>query len=267
MKVIVNFVSAKISEDTQWATQFAGQDAALVKEYPYQDWPMRAHRPISGKATWAAAVKGISVAAQVAGAGGTVLLLSGHSGSACTIGDITDPRCRFPNEGSVTLDFGGLVKFSHKTVFYRSTFSGLEKSQEWEDESTLWRGKNPKEMTVPLIERNWENTAAGRKKIRGFYDEIGKVLRVNEVKQFAILSCNLGNSLGMVQQIAKDWGVEVGCYKFLTTVLPGNNLKDGKARFILARDKAKIGSGTNVEMARFDTPSFLDTTIALLCQP
>jgi hypothetical protein len=266
-KVVVNFLSKKVTEDNQWARQYAGLDADLVKEYPHQDWADRTHSPIDGKASWAAAVKGIGEGARIAGEGGSVLLLSGHSGSACTVGDITDPRCRFPNEGVCTLDIDSLVMFTHKTVFYKKRFSGEPLSREEKDESLIWRKNMPAELVVPPLERDWESTAAGRKKIRGYYDEIGRALRSNKVARFVFGSCNLGNSPGLVDQIAKDWGTEVGVFKFLTTVVPGNNLPDRKARFTLGRDKASPGIGTNVAMARFDTPSLLDEYIAFIGKP
>lgn len=278
-RVVVNFVNARISEDNDWGKQFAGRDAELVKYYPYQDWPERAHTPINAKPNWALTVQAISAAAQLAGSGGTVYMLSGHGGSACVTPhtDNWDPLCRFPNEGVCTFDIDSVVKFSQKTVFYRTRGNPTDLTQEESDDSTLWRGwidarksfvpKFPKEQIVPANERDWETTAAGRKKLRGLYDDIGRSMRANKVKRFVFLSCNLGRSPGMIDQIAKDWGVEVGCYKFLTTVLPGNNVKDGRARYILARDVAKIGSGTNVEYARIDAMSLSDTTISYVGKP
>jgi hypothetical protein len=86
---VVHGSAAQVERD--WANQFAGLDADVKKQFPAPavDWATRVNRVFTipkltpdNKANWDNIVNTVTSAAQSAGPGGEVIVVSGHGGSA-----------------------------------------------------------------------------------------------------------------------------------------------------------------------------------------
>ena len=239
--------------EVAWAKQFAGEDAAVKKQFPSAPFNERGRAAIRA-VTWESIVSTIEKAAVMAGCGGWIGLVSGHGGSDCSHQDVLVANCPVTSRrvATVYLDPNKRISFNQVTVFYKESPGPPSKSQE----------ENDRDVLAGKIAGN-KAAAQARLNIRRFYDRIGVALSSNHLRRLAFLVCNIGASTAFVDQIATDWGVDIAAFKFRTACGfdTGN-----KARLWLARD-SKDGQGTNTMQARVYSPSLDDPNIAYVARP
>jgi hypothetical protein len=239
--------------EVAWAKQFAGEDAAVRKQFPAAPFGVRGRAAIPA-VSWESIVSTIEKAAVTAGCGGWIGLVSGHGGSGCSHEDVLVPMCPVSSRrvATVYLDPHKRISFNQVTVFYKESPGPPSKSQQENDQDVL----------SCKIAGN-KKVAQARLNTRKFYERIGVALASNRLRRLAFLVCNIGASTAFMDQIATDWGVDVAAFKFRTACGfdTGN-----KARLWLNRD-SKDGQGTNTMAARVFSPSLDDPNIAYVARP
>ena len=84
MKAVVVHSAAKQVE-LDWSNQFAGLDADVKSQFSAADWTIHVSRVFTFTGfTWDPIVSTVTSAAQAAGAGGVVIIASGHGGAVFT---------------------------------------------------------------------------------------------------------------------------------------------------------------------------------------
>ena len=95
---------------------------------------------------------------------------------------------------------------------------------------------------------SWCN-AKNKLDIREKFDQIGKILKANNVKSVVFLACRVGKAQAFVNRIGALWGVKITGYERRIAI--GKDSHD-KWRVYFFGDKE--GSGSNVERARTELP-------------
>ena len=51
-----------------------------------------------------------------------------------------------------------------------------------------------------------------RSRVQPFYDQIAQIYHENPVRRVILLTCNVGNASGFLDEVSTDWGVPVAVY-------------------------------------------------------
>jgi hypothetical protein len=266
--VVVHKQAAPIEKD--WANQYAGLDAAVKAEFlTVADWPLRVPKVFTIPAlTWNDIVKTVSDAAAAAGAGGVVILASGHGGSV-------DPDAGIINWDATEVP-GGTRSRDWKP-------GKVGKGLFWDEPVSKYTDPIPQGMPPTLKEEDEDKI---KRKVQGFQvlqmrhdafealQKIGSALQANGVKRLTFTVCNAGASTNFMNRLAKHCHAQVACFKELTRVFDDGTLgmTPGKARLILERDKTRtdpkkdLGT-TNIPRARVLSPDLDNPSIAFVGKP
>lgn len=263
--VVVHSASSSIEQD--WANQFAGLDTFVKKQFSTFDWTQRHPKVFSfASATWTDIVKAVSDAATAAGAGGVVVIATGHGGAV-------------PND----ID-GGLINWdSTDSDVAMDWDTKIRKGVFWDHEVSIYTdpipfGKPPtrKEEDEDRIKNKGKGWEKAKKRHEAFEAlvKIGAALKGAGVARLAFTVCTAGKATAYMDRLATLMGVDVACFKEKTRVFDDGTLKltPGKARLILDSDKArlpgpKVTDTTNTMDARIFSPSLDKTSIAYVGKP
>jgi hypothetical protein len=231
--------SASLVTDKKWANQFVGYDSTT-----------RVAIDTGSAPDWTQMIGHVKRAAAQAGSGGVVMFLSGHGVEA----DATDPSSSW-----VSLCNGGKVKINPDLVFYGIDPDGKGPAKAKKDFDDVQikladslktaDGKaayleDRKEMPAAKVKEAMAQdiqTAESSRKRRQLYEqyrEMGNLLSSAGVSRVVFLACNIGKDTKMIDQIGKDWGVEVVAYKQFITLQE----RDGKVRLFLSPTRAANGT-------------------------
>jgi hypothetical protein len=253
--VVAHSASAAIEQD--WAKQFAGLDAFVKSQFSTFDWTQRHPKVFTfASATWTDIVKAVSDAAAAAGAGGVVVIATGHGGAV-------------PNDVD-----GGLINWdSTDSDVAMDWDQNIRKGVFWDHEITIYTDKIPFGKPPTRKDKGWEKA----KKRHDAFDalmQIGSALKSNGVARLTFTVCTAGKATAYMDRLATLMGVNVACFKEKTRVFDDGTLKlnPGKARLILDRDATRPASPTltdttNSMDARIFSPSLDDTSIAYVGKP
>jgi hypothetical protein len=262
--VVVHKDAAQIEQD--WAKQYAGLDNVVKHQFSMgpADWVNRVSTVFSiPKLTWADIVSTVSAAAKAAGAGGVVILASGHGGSADMDAGIINWDATEPPGGTHARDWAP---------------GKIGKGLFWDEPVSRYLDRIPNGMPPTLKEADEDKI---QKKVKDFQifqrrhdafealQQIAQVLQANKVARLTFTVCNAGASHNFMNRLAKICQTEVACFSVLTKVFDDTTLghSPGKARLILARDDGADGNGTNVMRARVLSPDLDDSRIAFVGKP
>lgn len=260
MKTIVaHKASAAIEQD--WANQFAGLDAFVKNQFSAYDWSQRHPKVFTfASAAWSDIVKAMTDAAAAAGAGGVVIIATGHGGAVP--GDVDGGLINWDSQDSdVAMDWDQNIR---KGVF-------------WDHEIATYTDKIPFGKPPTKKEEDEEkikNKVKGWEKLQKRHDahdalvKIGSALKTNGVARLTFTVCTAGKATAFMDRLATITGVEVACFKEKTRVYDDGTLKynPGKARLILDADAAKE-ERTNIMKARIFSPSLDNSAIAYVGKP
>jgi hypothetical protein len=245
--------------DSAWADQFVAANARVRAEKAAQGLVAldRDKQRAPNNPGWATMVAQIKQAAAAAGSGGIVLLLGGHSASACLNADGSlNPRCdqAAQKAGTITLDPAKKVRFTQDTVFYDQKATPYD----------LWtpKGRDQEIVGDPKRKNTPEGRAAQeRLTLRARYEEIGKALRDAGLERFTFLSCAVGASPLFMDKLAKDWGVEVVAFKRKMVLDPNGTTAPGstKQRVLLYLQGLPPQTQGEKEKAEIYTPAIFNS--------
>jgi hypothetical protein len=238
MKKVLLYSSSLVN-DKKWAKQFV--------DYETQT---RVSIDTGGAPDWNQMLTLVKGAAAQAGSGGVVMFLGGHGVEA----DSTDPSSSW-----VSLCNGGKVKLNPDLVFYGvdSDGKGPRKSRKEYDEAQIKEADSLKTaegravyaeqrngMTPGKLKEAMAQTIrlaeSSRELVQLYenYKKMGGLLSSAGVSRVVFLACNIGKDTKMLDQIGKDWGVEVVAYKQFITLQES----DGKVRLFLSPTRAGNGA-------------------------
>jgi hypothetical protein len=260
MKVAVVHTGAAQVEKN-WANQFAGLDAQVKKQFDtVVNWGQRSTKVhFIPNVTWSDTVTTVSAAIKSAGAGGTVVIVSGQGGAVP--GNINRGILIWdPNATTVALawrpgDFGNGMFWDGDHIGYDTSSTGP--SQKAVDE------KNIADDTSP----GKKDTEHKQKRLEAFQalDQIRVAIAATKIRRLSFTSCTAGAATGFIDGLAKFLKTEVAAFNQETAVIDDTQYKpsvQGKSRLILKADDTADGKGTNVMLARANSPNLDDPSIA-----
>jgi hypothetical protein len=261
MKAVVVHCNAAVIEK-DWAQQFAGLDAAVKKEFiDIVPWDQRVSKVFTvEKISWAGIVLAVSNAAAAAGAGGVVVIASGHGGFA--EGDETAGIVNWDaSDGNVNRAWNkeqlgqGLFWDEYIMGYVDPIHLGNPPTHKAEDEAAL---KKNKDAVIP------------KKRLEAFdaLMQISKALSSNKVQRLAFTVCSAGRAPKFLDRMATHLKTDVACFKFKTKVLDDSTfgIVPGKARLIMESDQAADGKGSNTRRARVFSPNLDNSAIAYVAK-
>ena len=231
--------SGSLVTDKKWANQFVAEDNQT-----------RVSIDTGSAPDWSQMITHVKRAAGQAGSGGVVFFLSGHGVEA----DTTDPSSSW-----VSLCNGGKVKLNPGLVFYGvdPDGKGPKKSEKDWDDFQIKEGdslKTAEGRAKYLEERNQmpaakqkeamaqtlglTESSRERRQLYENYKQMGALLSSAGVSRVVFLACNIGKDTKMLDQISKDWAVEVVAYRQFITLQE----QDGKVRMFLSPTRAGNGA-------------------------
>ena len=269
--VVVHAKAARVELD--WATQFAGLDIEVKKQFSAFDWMVRVPKVFTiPDFTWDGIVKTVSAAGQAAGSGGVVVIASGHGGAVRGPGS---------NHNGDPNGDGGVINWDPTDVVDVDrdwTPAKVHKGLFWDD--TVARYLQP----IPfgnLPNRKGEDERNIKNKVKDFdvlqkrhdafeaLEKIGQALSGAGVARLTFTVCTAGRATAFMNRIAKICKVEVACFTEETRVLDDHSFgfHPGKSRLVMESDKGLDGKGTNVLSARVFSPNLDDSGIAFVAKP
>jgi hypothetical protein len=252
--------------ETDWAKQYAGLDAEVKKQFEtVVNWGERSTKVhFIANVNWSDTVTTVSSAIKNAGVGGTVVIVSGHGGAV--------PGNT--NRGIVVWDPNA------PTVALTWTANGFGNGMFWDGDhigyNTSSVGPSQKEVDEKNIA---DDTSAGKKdtehkqkRLEAFLalDQIRVAIAATKIKRLTFTSCTAGAATGFIDGLAKFLKTEVAAFNQETSVMDDTQYKPsvlGKSRLILDAHKAADGQGTNVMLARANSPNLDDPSIAHVGKP
>ena len=221
-------------------------------------WPFAAQVAIPNGVSLDAAASKLEQAAQLAGAGGVILLSVGHGGLASTgdgrtdegFFDLAPSGFRVAGANAVLTGQTGSGKAAQVSVFYDRVpvFGGgiKGKSPKQEDEDRA-NSSNPS-VSGPAKTRlaHWER-----------YLKVGKAFQANGVGAIILLTCKVGQATDFLKRARSQLGVPIGAYKKrvmggVVDYFQGPVRVASRTRIFLEGDGD--GRGTNIEMGEFWIP-------------
>jgi hypothetical protein len=263
MKAVVVHQAAKVIE-RDWAAQYAGLDPAVKAEFATTaDFPIRVPKVFTIAAlTWTNVVTTVSDAAKAAGAGGVVIIASGHGGVG-----------RLPDEGIINWDAtdGDVARGWVEGKVKKGLFWDEDIAQYTDSLGPLARPGTLKEQDEQNIKNNVKNAKILQMRHDAFdaLQAIGQALQANAVKRLTFTVCTAGAATGFMDRLAKHCHAQVACFKVTTMVLDDHTfgITPGKARLVLESDASADGRGSNTRRARVFSPNLDDTSIARVSNP
>lgn len=262
---VVHGSAAQVELD--WAKQFAGLDAFVKNQFQAVDWTIRVNRVFTIPAfTWDSIVTTVTNAAQAAGAGGVVIIVSGHGGAVFE----NDPNgdgglINWDPTDTVDVDRDWTRQKIHKGLFWDDIVVryvepipfGNPPTRKAEDERDIAN----KVKDFDLLQKRHDAFDA--------LDKIGQALKTSGVARLTFTGCTTGHAKGFMRRLAKLCQTQVAAFNQETRVLDDATFafSPGKSRMILEKDKARDGLGTNRLAARVFSPDLDDTSIAFVANP
>jgi hypothetical protein len=269
--------------ETRWSYQFIGEKG-MRKAWPAENALFNNRRRYGQPALqpkWKDIIAALKAAAALAGANGTVILATGHAASTpqCIAGT---KGCN-PNVGKITFDQLKTLVIDQNVAFYKTTPAGKggatfpspadEDQHRIEEAEALKTPKGKEAFIKSLTNKNQApaaikyaieagTRAAERKALRDNYEAIGVALATPKVKRIVLLSCAVGSATKFIDQLARDWELEVAAYRQRVTFEEDD--KD-KVRAHLLTDA--VGVGTNVPRAEIDPPNVSDPKVGYIGLP
>ncbi|MBP0579176.1 hypothetical protein J8I29_07655 [Labrys sp. LIt4] len=261
---VVHAGAAQVELD--WAKQFAGLDAEVKKQFAtVVQWVERSTTVHSiANVTWTDTVAAVSAAIKDAGTGGTVVVVSGHGGAVPGNVDrgiiIWDPNAATVGLTWTSGNFGNGMFWDGDHIGYNTSSSGP--SQKEVDE------KNIADDTSP----GKQDTLHKQKRLEAFLalDQIRVAIAATKIRRLTFTSCTVGAATGFIDGLAKFLKTEVAAFNQETSVIDDTQYKpsvQGKSRLILFADNSADGKGTNVMLARANSPNLDDPKIAHVGRP
>lgn len=263
MKAVVVHQAAKVVE-RDWATQYAGLDAAVKAEFATTaDFPIRVPRVFTIPAlNWNDIVKTVSDAAKAAGAGGVVIIASGHGGVG-----------RPPDEGIINWDAtdGNVDRGWIDGKVNKGLFWDEDIAQYIDSLGPFARPNTLKEQDEQNINNKVKNSKILQMRHDAFdaLQAIAQALQANQTRRLTFTVCTAGAATGFMDRLAKHCHAQVACFRITTMVLDDATfgINPGKARLVLERDSQVDGRGSNTRRARVFSPDLDDTSIARVSNP
>lgn len=259
--VVVHGSAAAVEKD--WSKQFAGLDPDVKAQFSKNNWAIRVPRVFTiPDFTWDKIVETVTNAAQAAGAGGVVIVASGHGGAVPN-----DPDGGVINwdPTDVDVDLDWVPKKVRKGLFWDDPVVryidpipfGNPPNRKGEDERDI---KN-KVKDFQVLQKRHDAFDA--------LEKMGKALKASGIARLTFTNCTTGSAQAFMKRLAKLCQVEVACFSQKTMVLDDHTfgLTPGKARMIMEKDKATDGKGTNIMSARIFSPDLDDRSIAFVASP
>lgn len=261
--VVVHNAAAQVEKD--WSNQFAGLDRDVKSQFSALDWSVRVPSVFTIPGfSWNDIVSTVTRAAQAAGAGGVVIVASGHGGAV-----FNDPKGDGgvinwdPTDANVDLDWTpdkvrkGLFWDDPVVRYIEPIPFGNPPTRKAEDERDIAN----KVKNFRVLQKRHDAFEALQK--------IGQALKASGVARLTFTNCTAGHAQGFMKRLAKLCQVEVACFNQETRVLDDHTFgfTPGKSRMILEKDKARDGLGTNIISARVFSPNLDDAGIAFVAKP
>ena len=101
-------------------------------------------------------------------------------------------------------------------------------------------------------------------------DQIRVAIAATKIRRLSFTSCTAGAATGFIDGLAKFLKTEVAAFNQTTEVIDDTQFKpsvQGKSRLILEADDTADGKGTNVMLARANSPNLDDPSIAHVGKP
>jgi len=264
MKTAVVHSNAKPVEK-DWSKQFAGLDPDVKSQFASTvDWSVRTAQVFTIPGTsWNDVVATVSNAASAAGAGGVVIIASGHGGVV-------------PNDlraGIINWDAsdGDVTRVWEDGKFGKGIFWDEVIAQYTDEISPFSRPKTRKEEDELKVNNKSPGAKMAKLRLDAFdaLQKIGKALQDQKVRRLTFTVCTAGAATQFMDKLAKHLHTQVACFKITTAVLDDHTFghTPGKARLILERDRSADNKGTNTMGARVFSPSLDDTSIAYVANP
>ena len=263
--VVVHRASAQVELD--WAKQFAGLDPDVKSQFSAYDWSARVSRVFTIQDfTWDSIVATVTSAAQAAGAGGVVIVASGHGGAVFE----NDPNgdggvINWDPTDTVDVDRDWTPQKIHKGLFWDDPVvryidpipMGNPPTRKAEDERDIAN----KVKNYQILQKRHEAFDALQK--------MGQALKASDVARLTFTNCTTGHAKAFMKRLAKLCQVEVACFSEETRVLDDHTFgyTPRKSRMIMERDKGRDQQGSNIMSARIFSPNLDDSRIAFVAQP
>jgi hypothetical protein len=221
-------------------------------------WPFAAQVAIPNGVSLDIAAGKLEQAAQLAGAGGVILLSVGHGGLASTgdgrtdegFFDLAPSGFRVAGNNAVLTGQTGSGQAAQVSVYYDRlpTFGGgiKGKSRKQEDEERA-QSSNPSVSGPAKIRlAHWER-----------YLKVGKAFRTSGVGAIILLTCKVGQATDFLKRARSQLGVPIGAYRkrvmgSVVDYFQGPIRTASRTRVFLEGDTD--GHGTNIEMGEFWIP-------------
>ena len=261
---VVHTGAAQVEKD--WANQFAGLDAVVKKQFDtVVKWGERSTKVhLIASVTWSDTVTAVSAAIKDAGVGGTVVIVSGHGGAVPGNANrgiiIWDPNAANVGLTWTSGGFGNGMFWDGDHIGYDT--SSVGPSQKEVDE------KNIADDTSP----GKKDTEHKQKRLEAFQalDQVRVAIAATKIRRLTFTSCTVGAATGFIDGLAKFLKTEVAAFNQTTSVIDDTQYKpsvQGKSRLILEADNTADGKGTNVMLARANSPNLDDPKIAHVGKP
>lgn len=265
MKTVVVHSNAKPVEK-DWSKQFAGLDPDVKSQFASTvDWSVRTAKvfTIPGN-SWSDVVTTVSNAASAAGAGGVVIIASGHGGVVPN-----DLRAGIINWDAS--DGDGVTRVWEDGKFGKGIFWDELIAQYTDELSPVSRPKTRKEEDELKVQNKSPDAKMAKLRLDAFdaLEKIGKALQDQKVRRLSFTVCTAGAATQFMDKLAKHLHTQVACFKITTRIFDDGTFGHipGKARLVLERDTLPDNKGTNTMEARVFSPSLDDTSIAYVATP
>jgi hypothetical protein len=269
--------------ETRWSYQFIGEQgmrAAWPAEKALFDGRRRHGQPVLHP-TWKDIIAALKTAAALAGANGTVILATGHAGATpqCVAGTA---GCD-PTVGRVTFDQFSTLVIDQSVAFYKTTPPGsggakfpsaAEKDQHRIEQAEALNTAKGKEAFIKSLTDKKQAPAAikdaleaaakatKRKARRAIYEAIGAAMAKPKLKRIVLLSCAVGSATKFIDQLARDWGVQVAAYR-QRVAFEDDDKNKVRAHLLTDTD----GVGTNIPRAEIAPPNATDPKVGYIGLP
>ena len=266
--VVVHKDASQVERD--WAKQYAGLDSEARKPFEtVVNWAERSSKVcMIDNLDWTSIVAAVTDAASTAGAGGTVIIVSGHGGRVKNDAEagivVWDPKASHVDMGWRDGKMGKGLFWDYETSVYADIIpQGNPPSRKAEDERDIANDKSPGQ----------KNTVIAQKRLAAFnaLDQIAKALQAAKVKRLTLTCCTVGDAPQFIDRLAKILKVEVAAFKSQTKVFDDteyNKKVGGKSRLVMESDyQLGDGKATNVPWARVETPNLDGGSLAYVGKP
>jgi hypothetical protein len=194
-------------------------------------------------ATAAAAVQATRHAVTLAGRNGTVIYAVGHGSGG---------NAAHPEAGSLDLAPNRQFRVSMFVAFFNvsTSWPGYPVSRMESELPTTRSVPGRRVWCDRYISDECEiaiQQLRDRSRVQPLYQAIAEIYRLNRVRQVLLLTCNVGNGSGFLDEISTDWQVPVAGY--IRRVISRTTTIGRRTRVWMFLDGDAQGVGTNVDAA------------------